>query len=235
MASMPMGRRSVEVDRRSIEVVPPSPIIRKKMSKSQLHGPRAPRDHLTSQPFHRSPARSASTPLLCPSSSEKSLMRPLFPSTNDLSALRFHPRPKLPFIKPTQFATRPAALSRVQPSRGDAHSVHRYTAATPPIDSAGPSSHRPPSPKMASPFALPPDAHSPLNSAGYSPSASLVDLQSYIPSFLGRSLPGSPYLPSSPVPSTLIHPSDPQNLIPAAVRAAGYNPFRHARSESAFE
>jgi len=54
MISVPLGRRSIEVDRRSIEVVPPTPII------------------INKQPFRKSPrlATSASTPLLCPPPSE---------------------------------------------------------------------------------------------------------------------------------------------------------------------
>ena len=231
-------KTSVEVDRRSTEVVPPTPTIGKQMNGSQLYDPRATRDHLTSRPFHRSPslARSVSTPALCPSSSKRSLMRPFSPSTNNLRDLLPQPLPKSPFKSPTPLSTRPTPLSSVYPSRDDAPGVHRHMTGTPPADSVGLNTYL--SPEMASTliFPLPPD-HSRLIPAGYSPSPS-PDLQSYIPTFLRRSPPSSLHRLPSPAPSSLIHASDPQNLIPSAVRGAGYNPFRHirhARSVSAFE
>ena len=238
MVSAPFGKRSVELDRRSIEVVPPSPTINKQMNRSQLHDSRATRDHLTPQPFLQSPSipRSASTPALRPPFSEKSLTRHFAPSTNNLSNPYVHPLPNLLTISPTPASTRPAASSSVQRAREDASGAYHYTPVTPPLDAVGPSSYR--SPKMASSTPpLPPDAHSlysHLGSAGYSSSPSL-DLQNYIPSFLGRSPPRSPYLLPSPVPSSQVHASDLQNLIPPAVRGAGYNPFQHSQSASTFE
>jgi hypothetical protein len=238
------GKKSVEVDRRSTEVVPPTPTISQETNKSRLYDPRDPRDHSTSRPsrpLHHSPSlsRSVSSPDLGPSFSERSRMRPFSPSTNNLRDLSAHPPPKLPSKSPTHFSTRPTPLSSLHPSREDAPGVHHHhrMASTPPVGSAGLSTYL--SPEMASTvtLALPPDAHSRLIPAGHSPSVS-PDLQNYIPTFLRQSPPSSPYLLPSPVPSSLIHASDPQNLIPSVVRAAGYNPFRHARharSVSAFE
>lgn len=216
MASTPFGKRSVEVDRRSIEVVPPTPTVSKQMN-SPLHGPRATPDP---QHFHPSP-RSASTPPIVPSSSGKSPQRHFSPSTRNLPDLCAHPVPKL---LPMHVSTRPIASSSVQRSREDAPGAYHYTTATPPIKS------------MASTAPLPPDGRSQYShhSPGYSPSPS-PDLQSYIPSFLRRSPPSSPYLLPSPVPSSMVHASDPQNLIPSAVRGAGYSPFHNSRSVSTFE
>lgn len=235
----PISRKtSIEVDRRSTEVVPPTPTIRKQVNGSQQYDPRATRDHLTSRPFHRRPslARSVSSPDLCPSSSERSLVRPFTSSTNNLPDLCAQPLPKPPFKSPTPFSTRPTPLSSVYPSREDAPGVHYRMTGTPP---AGLNAYL--SPEMGSTltFPLPPDTHSRFIPAGYSPSPSpSPDLQSYIPTFLRRSPPGSLYPLPSPAPSSMIHASDLQNLIPSAVRGAGYNPFRHARharSVSAFE
>lgn len=219
MISVPIGRRSIE-DQRSIEVVPPSPIT------------------INEQSFRQSPsiARCASTPLLCPPSPEKSHIRPFFPSTDDLSNLRFHPTPKPSFISPTHFSMQPAASSGVQPSREDAPGIHLFTTATPPTDHGSVESGPYGSLDMASTRTLPPTTSSHLSATGYSPSAS-PDLQNYTPSSPGRSPRGSAYyLPPSPVPVPRpINASDPQNLIPHAVRAAGYNPYQHARSVSAFQ
>ena len=239
MISGPIMRRSVEEDRGSIEVVPPSPsTVRKQVSISQYC---ATRDHLTSeslQPFRHIPsiARSASTPLLCPPSSEKSRIRPFSPSTDDLSNLRFQPLPKPSFISPTPFSMRPAASSSVQPSRKDAPGIHHFTTATPPVDHDFVGSSPYGSPNVASTRALPPDAYSRLNPMCYSPSTS-PDLQNYIPSSPGRSPPRSAnvYIAPSPIPPRRINASDLQNLIPPAVRGAGYNPYQHARSVGAFE
>ncbi|KAN0111994.1 hypothetical protein V8E52_007911 [Russula decolorans] len=216
MISVPLGRRSIEVDRRSIEVVPPTPII------------------INKQPFRQSPsiARSASTPLLCPPPSEKSHIRPLSPSTDDLSNLRFHPIPKSSsFTSPTHFSMQPAASSGVQPSREDVPGIHLFTTATPPRDPGSVGSSPYGSPNMASTRALSPHTYSRLSTTGYSPSAS-PDLQNYIPSSPERSPPRSAYY--LPV-SRQINASDPRNLIPPAVRAAGYNPYQHVRSVGAFE
>ena len=237
MVSAPFGKRSVEVDRRSTEVVPPTPTINRQMKRSQQHDPRATHDHLTQQPFLQSPSipRSASTPALCPPSSEKSLTRHFAPSTNNLSNPIVHPLPKLPTISPPHAPVQPTASSSMQRAREDGPGVYHYTTVTPPLDSAGPSSYRPP--KKAPTPPLPPDAHSlysHLGTGGYSSSTSL-DLQNYIPSFLGRSPPRSPYLLPSPVPSSQVHASDLQNLIPPAVRGAGYNPFQHSQSANTFE
>ena len=91
--SLPIGNNSVEVDRRSIEVVPPTPTTSRRGNKSR-HDPRGTRDHLTSQPLHKHPsfARSASTPPLYPSSPKRSQTHPLSSSTDDLSDLCLHPQ-----------------------------------------------------------------------------------------------------------------------------------------------
>jgi hypothetical protein len=139
-------------------------------------------------------------------------------------------------MSPTHFSMQPAASSGVQPSREDAPGIHLFTTATPPIDYGSVRSSPYGSPNMASTRALSPNTYSRLSPTGYSPSAS-PDLQNYIPSSPGRSPPGSTYyLPPSPVPvPRRINSTDPQNLIPPAVRGAGYNPYQHARSVSAFE
>jgi hypothetical protein len=166
-----------------------------------------------------------------------SRIRPFSPSTDDLPNLRLHPIPKSSFLSPTHFS-KPAALasSGVKPSRKAPPGTRLFTIAAPPIDHGSVGSSPYGSLNMASTRALAPSTYSRLTPKGCSPSAS-PDLQNYIPSSPGRSPPDSAYyLPPSPLPVLKrTNASDPQNLIPPAVRGAGYNPFQHARSVSAFE
>lgn len=149
---------------------------------------------------------------------------PFSPSTYDLSSLRLQPLAEIPLAAPTPIsARRPIILQPLrQPLREGKPGVHFFTAATPPVEMASSIlSMSPPSARSRRMAAA----------ADYSPPVS-PHLQNYAPSFPGRSHPGSPYVPPGSVPSSPIHASDPQNLIPSAVRGAGYNPFQHARSAS---
>jgi hypothetical protein len=167
-------------------------------------------------------------------------MRPFSPSTNDLSSTRFRRPPGLPLISPKPILARLAASSKFPLShhpdaaRG---THHHYTAATPPADSSGSSFHRSPE-KGASLSSSPtPESRSRRLPADCSPPplSPPPPLQNYAPSLAGRSRPDLPYVPPGSVSSSPIHASDPQNLIPSAVRGAGYNPFQHARSVSDLE
>ena len=156
-------------------------------------------------------------------------MSPSFsPSTHDLSTLRLEPLTDVPLAAPTPIAARRAAPILLQPLRQPLregrHGVHFFTAATPPV--AGSSTS-----VLSMP---PPSARSGrmTMASDHSPPAVSPHLKNYAPSFRGRSRPGSPYVPPGSVPSSPIRASDPQNLIPSAVRGAGYNPFQHARSAS---
>lgn len=137
-------------------------------------------------------------------------------------------------MSPTHFS-KPAASSNVQPSHKNAPSIHLFTTAAPPIDRdpVGSSPYGPTN--MASTRTLAANTYSRLTPTGHSPSAS-PDLKTYILTSPGRSPPSSTrYLPRPvPVPRRG-NALDPQNLIPSAVRGAGYNPYQHARSVSAFE
>ncbi|KAI0256240.1 hypothetical protein BJV78DRAFT_448494 [Lactifluus subvellereus] len=202
-----MRRSPMEVDRRSIEVVPPTPT-------------------LNNQPFRIGAyhARSASTPHLhCPTPHAIPL-RSLSPCMNDLSGSHSHRSPELSVLSPLPIS---AAPSSWRPSRAEAH---YYTAATPPIDSAaGSTAYR--SPRMVGALSISPGASPEQRSRRRPTDASSPPvsphLQNYAPSF-----PDSPRVPPSSVPSSLIPATDPQNLIPSAVRGAGYNPFQHSRSTS---
>lgn len=160
-------------------------------------------------------------------------MTPFSPSTHDLSTLRLQPLAEIPLAAPTPISARRAAPIILQPlrqpMRKGKNGVHYFTAATPPIEtsvlSMSPPSAR--SRRMAAAAA----AASAAAAADYSPPVS-PHLHNYAPSFPGRSHPGSPYVPPGSVPSSPIHASDPQNLIPSSVRGAGYNPFQHTRSTS---
>lgn len=151
-----------------------------------------------------------------------SMTPPFSPSTYDLSTLRLQPLAEIPLAAPTPISARRAAPIILQPMRGGKPGVHYFTAATPPVEM--PSSILSVSPSDARSRRV-------AAAADYSPPVS-PHLQNYAPSFPGRSHPGSPYVPPGSVPSSPIHASDPQNLIPFAVRGAGYNPFQHARSAS---
>jgi len=222
MVSVPLGHGHVKADgdRRSVEVVPPTPVLGK-------------------QPFRQSAyhARSASTPHLHNLLPDSSLIHSFSPSTNDLSSLRFHRplHPPTPMSAPLQ----QVASSSSSGSSADGHSqgpasresprvdgIHYYTTATPPVDSSGSSTHR--RMDMSSTLSLSP---SPPAMDRYSPPVS-PHLHNYTPSFPGRLQPGSAYVPPSSMPSSPLDASHPQNLIPSAVRGAGYNPFQHARSSS---
>ncbi|KAI0001350.1 hypothetical protein BJV74DRAFT_94302 [Russula compacta] len=204
------GRGPVEADRESVDVVPPTPQLNQPFRQSLYH------------------VRSASTPHLHSLSSDASLIRSFSPSTDDLPNFRFR-RPDLPLASPKPIPARPSASSNLPLLReGGALGAHYYTAATPPEGSVGPGSYRS---KMAATLSLSPDARSHCVPADSSPPVS-PQLQNYTPSFLGRPRPDSPYVPPSSFPSTPLQASDPQNLIPSAVRGAGYNPFHHARSAS---
>jgi hypothetical protein len=156
--------------------------------------------------------RSASTPLLhCPIPHSPPPIRTFSPSIGDLSGRPYYHSPTSPTISPISAPARPfASSSSLQPLRNE---THYYTAATPPIEIAGSKPFHPP--KMVGTRPLSPEQHSPVS----------PHLQNYAPSF-----PGSSYVPPRSVPSSPLLASDPQNLIPYAVRGAGYNPFQHSRS-----
>jgi hypothetical protein len=159
-------------------------------------------------------------------------MTPFSPSTHDLSTIRLQSLAEIPLAAPTPISARRAApiiLQPVrQPMRKGKNGVHYFTAATPPIETSVLSTSAPSarSRRMAAAAAA-----SAAAAADYSPPVS-PHLHNYAPSFPGRSHPGSPYVPPGSVPSSPIHASDPQNLIPSSVRGAGYNPFQHTRSTS---
>ena len=168
-------------------------------------------------------ARSASTPHLH-SLSDSPLLHSFSPSTGDLSSLR---RPPLSPLSVSGNRSRPIGGK-------DAIRAHHYTAATPPTDPGEKQSHRPADTAPTLSLHTSPNQRTFRARGAYSPPLS-PHLQNYMPSFPGRSPPGSPYalphLPNS-VPSSPISASDPQYLIPPAVRGAGYNPYQHARSQS---
>jgi hypothetical protein len=159
-----------------------------------------------------------------------SAIRPFSPSTHDLSDPRRHHFPEeAPLASPTPIAARRAALINLQPLREGPHGMHYYTAAMPPVGAGLTPPHIPrwsPSPPRVGRIPAPL-----VPAADYSPPVSPI-LQNYAPSFPGRAHPRSRYVPPGEVPSSPIHAGDPQNLIPSAVRGAGYNPFQHARSTS---
>jgi len=214
--SVPSNRRPIEADRRSIEVVPPTPTLSSK------------------QPFFQGAyhTRSASTPHLSTLAGDGSPIRPFSPSTNDLSSTRFRRPPGSPLISPKPILARLAASSKLPLSHppDSALGTHHYTAATPPADSSGSSFHRSPDKGVSlasssSPTPEPRSRRSPTDcSSPLSP-----PLQNYAPSLAGRSRPDLPYVPPGSVSTSPFHASDPQNLIPSAVRGAGYNPFQHAQ------
>lgn len=210
--SEPIGNSSVESDRRSIEVVPPTPTASNKLFRK-------------GSGYH---TRSASTPHLHTPFSDMSAIRPFSPSTHDLSDPRRHHLPEdeeASLSSPIPIAARRAALINLQPLREGPHGMHYYTAATPPVGAQRilRGSPSPPRPRRI-PAPLAP-------AADYSPPLSPL-LRNYAPSYPGRAHPRSPYIPPGSVPSSPIRDGDPQNLIPSAVRGAGYNPFQHARSTS---
>ncbi|KAI0305477.1 hypothetical protein B0F90DRAFT_1666372 [Multifurca ochricompacta] len=205
------GRSPIEADRRSIEVVPPTP----KFDKQPFRG----------GAYH---TRSASTPHFH-STPDTPLLRSFSPSIADLSTSNVQIPPRLPWLAPTPLSTQRAASGSSPSSREEALGIHYYTSATPPPDPAGPVAG------TAAPLSLssrtPSDQRARHAEAGYSPPVAPF-LQNYAPSFPGRFSPSSPYVPPSSVPSSPIRASDPRNLIPSAVRGAGYNPFQHSRSAS---
>jgi len=154
------------------------------------------------------------------------MTRSLSPSTHDLSNTRLHHHPRLPLASPRPILARRPVPINLQPWREGTPGAHYYTAATPPAE--GPSV-----------FSFSPPARSrriAAAAADYSPPLSPhPHLQDYSPSFPGRSHPRSPYILPGSVPSSPILAEDPQNLIPSAVRSAGYNPFQHTRSASELE
>lgn len=154
-------------------------------------------------------SRSASTPHLH-SPSDSPLLHSFSPSTGDLSSPRIPP-------SQSRYRSRPNGKDPIR-------AYHHFTEAAAPTkpvaaDTAPPltlSLHAPPKQRSRG-------AHSPPLSP---------HLQNYMPSFPGRSPPGSPYALPNSVPSSPISASDLRNLIPPAVRGAGYNPFQHGRSAS---
>ncbi|KAH8995667.1 hypothetical protein EDB92DRAFT_1814550 [Lactarius akahatsu] len=203
--------RPVEADQSSIEVVPPTPT-------------------LDSRPFRAGAyhARSASTPHLPSPSSSSTPISPSFsPSTDDLPSRGAPPPP------PTPFLLQSASGIRARPSGKDALRTY-YTSAAPPTRPAEKQSHNPSEVATAPTLSLrigSPVQRTRRKRGAHSPPLS-PQLQNYMPSFPGRSPPGSPYALPNSVPSSPISASDPQNLIPSAVRGAGYNPFQHGRSAS---
>jgi hypothetical protein len=157
------------------------------------------------------------------------MSRSLSPSTHDLSNHGLHPRPQVPLASPVPILARRPGPINLEPLReGSTPGAHHfYTAATPPPSTF---SFSPPARtrRMAAAAAA---AAAGAATAEYSPPLS-PHLRDYAPSFPGRSHPGSPYILPGSVPSSPILASDPQNLIPSAVRGAGYNPFQHARGGS---
>ena len=160
---------------------------------------------------------------------------PFSPSTHDLSTLRLQPLAEIPLAAPTPISARRAAPIILQPLRQPLrkgkNGVHYFTAATPPIETSVLSMSSPSARSRRMAAAAAAAAAASAAAADYSPPVS-PHLQNYAPSFPGRSHPGSPYVPPGSVPSSPIHASDLQNLIPSSVRGAGYNPFQHTRSTS---
>lgn len=199
-----------EADQSSIEVVPPTPT-------------------LGTRPFRAGAyqARSASTPHLPSPSSDTPISPSFSPSSDDLPSRGAPPPP------PTPFLLQSASGIRARPSGKDALRTY-YTSAAPPTRPAEKQSHNPS--EVAHPPTLSLRIGSPVQRTrrkrgAHSPPLS-PQLRNYMPSFPGRSPPGSPYALPNSVPSSPISASDPQNLIPSAVRGAGYNPFQHGRSAS---
>ncbi|KAH9058868.1 hypothetical protein EDB87DRAFT_1578036 [Lactarius vividus] len=211
LMSLRRGDRSpVEADQSSIEVVPPTPTLDKRPFRAGA--------------YH---ARSASTPHLpSPSSSDTPISPSFSPSTDHLPSRGAPPPP------PTPFLLQSASGIRARPSGKDALRTY-YTSAAPPTHPAEKQSHIPPevTPIPTLSLRISPVQRTRRKRGAYSPPVS-PQLQNYMPSFPGRSPPGSPYALPYSVPSSPISASDPQNLIPSAVRGAGYNPFQHARSAS---
>jgi hypothetical protein len=153
------------------------------------------------------------------------MTRSLSPSAHDLSNPRLHPHTQLPLASPRPILARRPVHINLQPLREGAPGAHHYTAATPPVEA--------PSIFSFSPAAR---SHRMAEAGDYSPPLSPPPhLRDYTPSFPGRSRPGSPYILPGSVPSSPMFASHPQNLIPSAVRGAGYNPFQHTRSASELE
>jgi len=160
--------------------------------------------------------RSASTPHL--PSSDSPLLHSFSPSTGDLSS---------PRIPPSLAQATSGNRSRPIRDGKDASRMHHYTKVKPPkVPTAADTA---PAPTIS--LDISPNQRTPHTHAAEPPPLS-PQLQNYMPSFPGRSPPGSPYALPNSVPSSPISPSNPQNLIPPAVRGAGYNPWQHARSVS---
>jgi hypothetical protein len=154
-------------------------------------------------------SRSASTPHLH-SPSDSPLLHSFSPSTGDLSSPRIPP-------SQSRYRSRPTGKDAIRAN-------HHFTEAAPPTN--------PTAADTAPPLTLSLHASPKQRRRGaYSPPLS-PHLQNYMPSFPGRSPPGSPYALPNSVPSSPINASDLRNLIPPAVRGAGYNPFQHGRSAS---
>jgi hypothetical protein len=131
---------------------------------------------------------------------------------------------------PSPLSVPSASGSPSRRSGKGARRAHYYTEATPPT--------HPAENFISTVSALTISLHTSPNNqrthhprGAYSPPVS-PHLQNYMPSFPGRSPPGSPYALPGSVPSSPISASDLRNLIPPAVRGAGYNPFQHSRSAS---
>ncbi|KAH8993231.1 hypothetical protein EDB86DRAFT_1370678 [Lactarius hatsudake] len=221
----------VEADQSSIEVVPPTPTLGTRVStfNSAMTCARL----LTHYAVSHS-GRALTTPEVPP--------HLIFPPPPP-PPLRYRPRSPL---RPTTCQAvalhrHHPLLSYYSPLPG---SVHAPPARTPFVRTTR-RRHRPHAPQKSNliphpkwhpppryPFALHhPSSARAANAGAHSPPLS-PQLQNYMTSFPGRSPPGSPYALPNSVPSSPISASDPQNLIPSAVRGAGYNPFQHGRSTS---
>ncbi|KAI9442473.1 hypothetical protein H4582DRAFT_1284822 [Lactarius indigo] len=209
LISLRGDRSPVEADQSSIEVVPPTPTLDKRPFRAGA--------------YH---ARSASTPHLPSPSSSTPISHSFSPSSDDLPSRGAPPPP------PTPFLLQSASGIRSRPSGKDALRTY-YTSAAPPTGPVEKQSQSPPdvAPAPTLSLRMSPIQRTRRKRGAYSPPLS-PQLRNYMPSFPGRSPPGSPYALPNSVPSSPISASDPQNLIPSAVRGAGYNPFQHTRSAS---
>lgn len=216
LISLRGDRNTVEIDRRSTEVVPPTPTLDRRPFRARA--------------YH---ARSASTPHLHTPSSDAALAHSFSPSTGDLSSRGAQHLPRL--APPPPLSVQSASGNRSRPSGKDALRSHHYTSATAPtVPAVEKQSYRSPgtAPTLTLSLHTSSDQRAHHTRGAYSPPPLSPRLQHYMPSFPGRSPPGSPYALPNSVPSSPMSASDPQNLIPSAVRSAGYNPFQHARSAS---
>ncbi|ETW81174.1 hypothetical protein HETIRDRAFT_452570 [Heterobasidion irregulare TC 32-1] len=210
---------------------PPNPPLNQRVPTSPRHSPNASLSSASAPQAHHTPT---------PSSSSALFAYPLRPT---LARTHAHTASASSSSSASYHTTaHPAALlssADPAPARSRSPSPHRSTGlhSPRPSPSAYPSTLSPSlhlrtlsPPPLTSPHASPRHLPRPLPPA---PPRAPYALESYPPPsptylppphspFPGRSPAASP----APTHATLhLRPSDPQNLIPAAVRSAGYNPF----------